>query len=221
MCVCGNNRTVHVQQAAWTDWSLLISHLAGHAPRIEGHLMWSSSQQITHSDGQIESWIFGANPPDPADGSRSYRVHPKKQGAMFAYELKPRLRIGISQNVGSPLFGSVFYIPAQGPHQTVKEKNVQYLRRRQQLRSCHTFASQLLGESDRPSQPFTIRSRDMLQKHAKTTQPQNQSARPGCRNTSSISSYRPRGVGLLMSVGTRHYANISNKFYNKQIPPPL
>lgn len=121
------------------------------------HLNKSPTRMAKSSPGYLEQIHLTGWWPGHKESSKDVV---KQQGAMFAYEFKPRLRIGISQNVGSPLFGSVFYIPPDAMHKVHirqwKKKNVQHLRRRQQLRSCHTFASQLLGESDRPSQPCHV-----------------------------------------------------------------
>ena len=114
-----------------------------------------------------------------------------QQGAMFAHELKPRLRIWISQTVGSPLFGSVFYIPTDA----ILEPCTRSISHNERKKTWNTFVADsscalailllhncLERVIDLHSHVmFTIRSRGMV---AKTTQPQNQSARPGCKNTS-------------------------------------
>lgn len=119
---------------------------------ISVHFPISTNHPLGWSNRVLDIWSKSTWPADGQVIKRTSNYVVKQQGAMFAYELKPRLRIGISQNV--------FYIPPDAMHKVHirqwKKKNVQHLRRRQQLRSCHTFASQLLGESDRPSQPCHV-----------------------------------------------------------------
>lgn len=220
MCVCENNRTVHVQQAAGTDWSLLISHLAGHAPRIEGHLMWSwsVSQSQTARKPSNGDWALSCffktsisvhfpistNHPLgwpnrvldiwskstwPADG-QVIKSHPK----MWWSNRVPCLRMNSSQDWESEYLRMLdlhFLALFSTYHLMQCTRSTSDSERK---KTCNTFVADsscalailllhncLERVIDLHSHVmFTIRSRDMLQKHAKARK-NNPASEPICK----------------------------------------